>query len=288
MRADALLRRAGAAVRARANLEPIDLALRLTALDLLLRPVAGPRLRPAFLLVAALVLVVPRCLRARIPWAALTVLAILRVGADWPFADNHAYLLTYWCLGVTLALGDPAPRETLAESARLLIGLAFTFAVLWKTLLSPEFLDGTFLRVTFLVDPRLDALAAAASGLSPDALGLWRDWLGGHGSVSTAPGPVPARLGLVAGLATAWTVVLEAAVAAAFLFPLRARLARGRDVLLLVFCATTYAVLPVKGFGWLLLAMGVAQSSPEARGLRLAYLAAFAWVGLCAALQRAG
>jgi len=285
MRTDALLRRGASAARAVAALEPMDLALRLTALDLLLRPVGGPRLRPAFLGLAALVLFVPPMVRARAAWAALSVLAAVRLVADWPLADNHAYLLAYWCLAVTLALGDSAPREVLARSARLLVGLAFAFAVLWKAVLSPEFLDGTFLRVTLLADPRLDALAPLASGLSREALQLWRDWIAGHASVSAPPGPLPPRLQLVVGIASVWTLALEGAVAACFLAPARMHLGRARDVLLLVFCVTTYAVLPVKGFGWLLLAMGAAQSPPERRGVRAAYLAAFAWIALCSALH---
>jgi hypothetical protein len=285
MRTDALLRRAASAARAVASLEPMDLALRLTALDLLLRPVGGPRLRPAFVGLAALVLLVPPWLRARAAWAALAALAAVRLVADWPLADNHAYLLAYWCLAVTLALGGPAPGEALARSARLLVGLAFAFAVLWKAVLSPDFLDGTFLRVTLLADPRLDALAPATTGLSPEALQPWRDWIAGHGSVSAAPGPLPPRLQLVVAVATAWTLALEGAVAASFLAPAKMHLGRVRDVLLLVFCVTTYAVLPVKGFGWLLLAMGAAQSPPERRGVRASYLAAFAWVALCSALR---
>lgn len=281
------LRRAGRAMRGIASLEPADVALRLTALDLLLRPVGGPRLRPVFLALAALLLLVPPWLRARWAWAALTALAAVRLVADWPFPDNHAYLLAWWLLAVTLALGDRAPDVVLAGSARWLIGLAFAFAVLWKTLLSPEFLHGTFLEVTLLTDPRLAALAPAASGLSPEELGGWRAWIGGHGSVSEAPGPVPDRLRTVAGLATAWTVALEGAVAASFLARDGWRLARLRDALLLVFCATTYAVLPVTGFGWLLLAMGAAQSPPRRHGWRVAYLGVFVWIALCAAAGRA-
>jgi hypothetical protein len=287
MRTDALWRRAAGSARALASLDPMDVALRLTALDLLLRPVGGPHLRPLFVGIAAVLLLVPRGAPARAGWAALAALAAVRLVADWPLADNHAYLLAYWCLAVTLSLGDPEPRDALAVNARRLVGLAFAFAVLWKAALSPEFADGTFLRVTLLADPRLGALAPLATGLAPDELPTWRDWISGHAIVSEPPGPLPARLRVVAGLATAWTLALEAAVAAAFLARGPRWLARARDALLLAFCATTYAVLPVKGFGWLLLAMGAAQSPPERRRWRAAYAATFAWVGLWAALHGA-
>jgi hypothetical protein len=53
-----------------------------------------------------------------------------------------------------LSLRDAQPAHTLAFNSRSLIGLAFTLAVLWKAVLSPDFLDGRFFRVTLLTDPR--------------------------------------------------------------------------------------------------------------------------------------
>ena len=44
---------------------------------------------------------------------------------------------------------------------------------------------------------------------------------------------------------------------------------------LLLFCATTYALAPVSGFGWLLATMGLAQCRRTQRALRGAYLAVF-------------
>jgi hypothetical protein len=72
------------------------------------------------------------------------------------------------------------------------------------------------------------------------------------------------------------TVLLEGVVALAFLAPPALGIGRLRDAALLVFCAGTYALAPVAGFGWLLLAMGAAQS--QSARWRLLYLAVFALV----------
>ena len=48
-----------------------------------------------------------------------------------------------------------------------------------------------------------------------------------------------------------------------------------RDVGLLLFCGTVYAVTPVAGFAWLLLAMGVAQVSAGRPRTLIAYLAGY-------------
>jgi len=69
------------------------------------------------------------------------------------------------------------------------------------------------------------------------------------------------------------TLAVEGAVAAAMALP-AARFAPLRDASLLLFCAGTYAIAPVAGFGWLLIAMGVAQT--PSRRARTLYLGAFA------------
>ena len=256
----------------------MSLALRLTLLSLLLRPIGAGGLRPALLVLAGAGLVLPGALRRPALWLALAALTGWRVIADWPLADNHAYLLSYWCLAIGLALLAPEPRAALAWNGRALLGLAFALATLWK-LLSPDYLDGRFFRVTLIEDPRLAPFATHVGGLDPELLAERRAYLGMH-----RDGPIlpegdapdePPRFRAVARAATFGTFGLEAAVAVAFLAPLGRR-SWLRHALLLGFCAVTYAIAPVVSFGWLLLAMGVAQCGPDQRRIRLAYLAVFA------------
>ena len=255
------------------------LALRLTLLGLLLRPVGDSTLRPFLLALPGVGLLFPAALRRPALWWALTALTGLRVGLDWPLADNHAYLLCYWCLAVALALSAADPRRSLADSARWLIGLVFALATLWKLALSPDYLDGTFFRVTLATDPRFADLARLLGGLSADALAEMRSALLQHADAGLLAHPVPApptRLALLADALTGWTVAIEAAVALAFLWPLAQRPARASDACLLIFCATTYAVATVDGFAWLLIAMGAAQTAPDRDGTRALYLLTFA------------
>jgi hypothetical protein len=77
---------------------------------------------------------------------------------------------------------------------------------------------------------------------------------------------------------TLFTVAIEALLAVAFLWTPDRGVSRIRDASLLVFCATTYTVATVEGFGWLLIAMGVAQCAPGRSGTRTLYLAAYALV----------
>ena len=147
-----------------ARLDRVDLVLRLTLLDLLLRPVGGPGVRAALLALAAAGFVLPKLLRAPPLWWAITFLVTVRVLLDWPLSDNHAYLLCYWCGAVALALSCDDSDAFLAHNGRWLIGLAFAFATLWKAALSPDFLSGVAFRVTLIVDPRFEGLTMLVGG----------------------------------------------------------------------------------------------------------------------------
>jgi len=272
------LRRLGDAVL---GLDRTDLALRLTLLLLLLRPIGEPQLRPWVLLLAAVGLLAPTLARRPALWGLLAGLAAWRVLADWPLADNHAYLLIYWCLAIAISLALPHPGTALALNGRWLIGLAFGFAVTWKGFLSADYLDGTFFRVTLLTDPRLESFSMLAGGLSLEQLVEAREVLWQHLDGAAFGGDempaLPLRFEWLASFATLWTLAIEVLIAISFLQPDRRRLTALRDPALLVFCATTYALLPtIAGFGWLLLAMGVAQCEAERHRMRLAYLGVFA------------
>jgi hypothetical protein len=256
----------------------IDLALRLTLLDLLLRPVGNWALRPLILGLAAIALLRSRWLGQPLLWLALAGLTGARALLDWPLADNHAYLLAYWCLAASLALMARDADRALAFNGRLLIGLVFLFACIWKFALSGDYLDGTFFQVTLLTDPRFEGFTQIAGGLDARTYDALSEFVGQHrdAAPSVVGGvDVPRRFEAVALAATGWNVFINAALAVAFLWPLGRGPSRLRHVLLLVYCTITYAVATVDGFGWLLLAMGAAQCTVEQRRTRIAYVVVF-------------
>jgi len=256
-----------------------DVAMCLTAIALLLRPMGPWFVRPAILAVAVLMILSPAMLRSALAWGAIAVMVAVRIADDWPLADNHIYLLGYWALAIALSLRAPGGEDELAFSSRWLIGLAFVFAVLWKTMLSPDFLDGRFFRVTLLTDPRFGDAAQLIGGLSAEQLAANRKALEllPAGAELLEPPSIdePARLRLLATVATWGIIALEAAVALAMLLPASTVGSSLRHVALLLFCGTTYLFAPVAGFGWLLLAMGVGQLDDRQTALRRVYVAAF-------------
>ena len=237
-------------------LDPTTLALRLTLAALLLRPVGIEWLKYTVVALAVVGLVSRRALRHAALWWLLAALAAGRVIADWPMADNHAYLLCYWLLAIALCRSSVALEGTLARNARLLIGLTFAFASLWKIALSPDYLDGTFFRVMMATDARFETFARLATGLDYAELHALREYFYSGGSLDGAPETT--RYRAVAVIATGWNVLINLGLACAFLG--RGWIARTRNALLIVYCAVTYSVATVDGFAWLLISMGVAQT----------------------------
>jgi hypothetical protein len=252
-----------------------DLALRLSLASLLLHPVGPFPLRPAILLCAAAGLTLPWLLRSRWLWCALALLVAARPVLDWPLSDNHAYLLAYWCFALFLTLGARDGDAALRDGARLLIGLAFLFAAVWKGLLSPDFLSGDFMRFAWITDPRLGEAARLLGGLDEAMREANLAFLAG------APDAPPSLLGggrldWAARLVSGWTLALECIVAVGFLAPGSRSLRRIGHFALLLFAATTYTFVTIESFAWLLLSMGVALA--DSRSLRAAYLAVYALV----------
>src|SRR5262245_53164783 len=96
--------------------------LRLTLLILLLRPPAEGFARGLTWLVAGFALAVPSLTRSSVVWLTLAALVLARLIQDWPLADNHIYLLAYWCLGLGLCLMLPSPPPAIAAMSRWLVG----------------------------------------------------------------------------------------------------------------------------------------------------------------------
>lgn len=269
----------------------LDPVLSLTAIILLLRPPDVWWLAAPALAVACLSLLSRTVRRAPATWILLALLVAARIVVVWPLSDNHIYLLAYWCLAVGLGLASAASGATLSTSSRLLVGAAFALAVLWKAVLSPDYLDGRFFRVMLLTDERFADAALVFGGLSREQMASNRAFLeplpDGAALLTPSSFVEPPRLRAFAAVTTWGGLILEAMIALTSLVPLR-RFDLARHLCLLAFCVTTYALAPVAGFGWLIATMGLAQCRPSQRALIGAYVAVFILVLLYSEVPWAG
>lgn len=265
------------------SIDTADLPLAGTAVVL---PLSAHTHVPLLLIgLAVLVVMVTDPGRLRSPAAWLVTAGALAVADALLFLDldDHIVLTHYWVLGIGLSLLATDPARSLERNGRLLVGLTMAFAVVSK-LLWGEFADGGFFEATVLLDDRFNWIADLAGVTDPSANYRAFDRLAADGGpVALTTGP---RLGLLVAALTAGTLLLEGAVGAAFLLPWH-WLGRVRTWLLALFCVVTYAIVPVAGFGALLLVMASADRVHD-RAARLRHLAGAAglyvwgavWTGL--------
>ena len=208
-------------------------------------------------------------------WFVVAVLVNVWNVLHWYGTDNHRYLIGYWCVAIFAALIAGQP-DALRTSARLLVGLTFAFALLWK-IVSPDYLDARFMHFSLLTDPRFQGVAATFGDLDHEirhfnelaytALTSYDGDLEAVGLRTTGAAETTARV------LTWWGVTIEGLVALTFLWPGRRRLARYRDLLLVVFIASTYVIAPVVSFGLILAVMGLTQRERPQGAATVGYVA---------------
>ena len=197
--------------------------------------------------------------------------------------DNHHFLKLYWLLALLLTGMASDPVAALRRSARWIIGLVFVFATVWK-LLVPDFVDGSLLTYLLATDGNMDGVLVAVGWHEADRTIENRREIVQLRHDPTVPLEtteldVPSRSAAAAPALAIATLLLEGAVALAYLLPLRGRWERLQEVSLFAFLLATYGLLPVFGFGGLLAAMGLAASGLRDRPAILVHLAMWATVG---------
>jgi hypothetical protein len=266
----------------RFDFEPLA-ALPLLTLVLLLTATPDQwYLRGPLVAIFALGVVYRRWLRTPQFWYVVATLLGTTLYLNWESSDNHKYLFVYWCLALCGAFSLPRAQQqpALAVSSRWLLGLCMLLAAAWK-LAMPDYRGGEFFQYTLLADERFAHFTSLAAGIPPQALAdnralrelLCAGQLRGCDVSSVLFGggsTIPA----LACAMTWWTVAIEAALGIAFVLPDRRGTALLRNSLLLLFAATTYFIAPVRGFGWMLMLLGLGQCEERDRGFRPLYLAA--------------
>jgi len=254
------------------------LVLRLTVLLLLLHGSSSIILDVPLRVLCGLMLISPPLLTNQQIWVIICGIVWWVNATDWLWIDNHKFLISYWCLVCAIGVSGKNPDRVLAWNSGILISLTFLFATGWK-IFAGEYWDGTFLHYTFLTDSRVGAFATFVGGLDPGVLS--QNWLlestlklipqeGANVTLGTSQ-----RLKIFTLAASYWTLFIEGIVAAAFLLRKIHWLYRFRDWLLIIFIVTTYFLLPVLGFAYVLVIMGLAQCPSEKVAVRSTYICLF-------------
>lgn len=270
----------------------VALPIRLTGILILLSPISVWYVQAALVILVTVALLHPPLLFSWRLWLVLFLLEAIGVIRRWPIPDNHDYLLAYWVLAIGVALALPDPGSALGRAARWLLVVVFLWASLWKGVFSSDYLDGRFYGVQLLTDTRFTDMTTLLAGLddaqvlesrayltAPDSTGIDRAAptldVGPDSAAPQAnrsPLPVTARFHILVGVLTWGTLLAELAIGILFLLPRRWIPELVRHGSLLAFCLFTYTIVPIGGFGWLLLIMGVSMTRGNQQVTRIAYV----------------
>ena len=180
-------------------------------------------------------------------WGVALVLAPERM-------EDHVPLFTVWLVALALCLRRPAEEflSAAALQARLLIGVTFTAAVLWK-LWFGTYLDGVTLWTFMVADDRFQPLAAAV-GLSQEDMASDRTALSrlldGTGPDVTLEASATTVSAIV--VVSLLTLLLETVIAISHVAPDASPVARLRLPSIVTFGVVTYGVVPVVPFAVML------------------------------------
>lgn len=266
------------AARLLADDNRLDLCLVLTLLLLLLYPPERWYVRVPLSVLAVCGFVFPWLRASASLWGVAAALTTLGTYASWYAADNHKYLLAYWCLAVWLALATHAPDRTLALASKRMLGLVFLMAVLHKSL-AGDYLSGAFFHYQLLFDQRFAWLARHVGGVPQHMLELddaaRRALVSFDSALTSVRLDSTPRAAVLALWITWWDYLIQVLICLAYALRRPSWLARTRDFWLLSFLASTYLFAPVIGFGWVLAILGLAQTEPGRRRTRALFVAVF-------------
>ena len=185
---------------------------------------------------------------------------------SWLICQNHDILWGYWLLVILTNCLVPQERKTkfLSLNASLLIAFVFLFSIIHKAI-SPDFLSGNILYYQLLFSTRfyfLDAifpfnyLDILESNLIK-LLNLQENFVPFNFKF------IPPQIYSLAQFLS-WTVYgLELLISILFFFPKHLKLIRYRDFFLLVFIFSIYFILQLNGFIFLMVLLGMSQTSSK-------------------------
>jgi hypothetical protein len=208
-------------------------------------------------------------------WLAICILCGASIIQGWYIVGNHMFIQFYWSLSLFIACLSNIRMESLAVSARYILGGLFFFASTWK-FMSDDFNSGATMQYLLTTTLPLGEFAVAFSDMTHKQLAsnmdLVESLLSGQGQTHVTLS-TPDSVRSLANFLTLGTHIIEGSLALIFLLPLSIRWAWLREAGLLFFILTTYALIPVAPFATQLACLGYALT--RSRQFQAIFISAF-------------
>jgi hypothetical protein len=226
--------------------------------------------------------IIVRELRAK-PWFWFVIASFILSHdiVTWPGVDNHKWLMGWWTGAMWMVHLAPQASQlaVMKVNARLMLGLVFTLATLWK-IWTPQYMEGSFFEYELLADKRFKEAAIWVGGATDEGLDKNRD-MKNDLLTSYRKDAEPLEfvgfesgeyVDLLAVGMTWWTIAIEGALGVLALWPGNGMIAIARTLVALAFTASTYLLAPVMGFGWMVIILGFGQCPERYKKLRVSFL----------------
>ena len=242
----------------------VTIIFRLTLLLLLLHGASSWVLEIPIRIICIIMLISNELLKNRNSWLVLTFFVLCANAIDWYWIDNHKYLISYWCLVCYLSITTKETYKVLFINAKLLIGLVFLIAVIQKIIYG-QYFNGEFFQYTLITEKRLDLFSKIFGYISHEKLYENRML---EQAISIFPSDETNTIlnstHAIKKISYIWsylTILFEGLIATAFLIPKSFYLHKIRNNFLIIFISSTYFLLPVAGFAFILTVLGYVQSN---------------------------
>ena len=223
-----------------------------------------------FIILAAAGILFQETRKSKWYWLSLSGLYLIWVILNWQNIDNHMYLWGYWILSIAISKFSSTPEKTLQYSAKFLIVFCMGFAVIQK--LNPIFTSGDFFYYTLITDSRFFFIGPLINynmiELIRENNGLLQELMSNTKSIILNPGPY--ILHPISQFLTWYVIILEFLISIIFLLPKKYFYKWQHWLLFLFF--TVYILLPIRGFAFTLIAMGVCLINKNDDQLKALYI----------------
>lgn len=249
------------------DIDPFEFSLKATlVLFLFSEWVVGDdwRFMTPILILSALGLIIPNLYKNKYLWYILAITLLLKTIGNWWTQDNHLFVNLYWVIAIAFALSFKDSTRLLTQNSKVLIGLVFLFATVWK-ILSPDFSSGAYFHFTFLTDSRFAEESKILGDQSSSDFAENINMIRKVATNEIATGALKSNdsIKFSTKLITWHTIIIEFLLALSFLLPTRFKLTSYRNLILLLFALTTYLTMPIHSFAWLIIAIGISQTQEK-------------------------